>query len=367
MMLRPTRATHSARGGSTGGPAGVPWSLAMAERWREVLGGHSQSAGMLEKLGRSLAESTAASYGHHWQRFVRWCEDEPDQPCPLPAATATVMRWVEDLTRGGRVKESSLQPYLSGLNKVHEDLDFELPATGTLLRSYRKGLARTQLSHGRETERTYLPPPVVERAMLWALARAQRGLRMSQSDRAHLRACVCVTFTFVFFARGGTGSQLLSSHVRRGANGITITLEHEKGRATAKRARAIVIPTGAIPGLEDLLALWERVRGEVPPSAPYYWLPSDGAGALPSTFVDAQVKLVLALLRVTPPAGETWSGHSLRKGAASGAAARGVGLDRICYVGGWSVHGKAVHLYVDPTCPDSPACRRFFGWLRPTT
>ena len=63
------------------------------------------------------------------------------------------------------------------------------------------------------------------------------------------------------------------------------------------------------------------------------------------------------------PAGETWSGHSLRKGAASGAGAIDVALFRICYMGGWSIRSAAVHDYIDATCPDTPAARRFFGWL----
>ena len=65
------------------------------------------------------------------------------------------------------------------------------------------------------------------------------------------------------------------------------------------------------------------------------------------------------------PAGEAWTGHSLRKGAASGAGAIDVALFRICFMGGWSIRSAAVHDYIDATCPDTPAARRFFGWLRP--
>ena len=40
-------------------------------------------------------------------------------------------------------------------------------------------------------------------------------------------------------------------------------------------------------------------------------------------------------------------------------------LDRICFVGGWRIRAQTVHDYIDPTCPSSPAARRFFGWLLP--
>ena len=67
---------------------------------------------------------------------MRWCEDQPDEPDPLPASTETVLRWVEDITRGGAVREKSLQPYLSAINKVHTDLDLPAPAIGSSARSW---------------------------------------------------------------------------------------------------------------------------------------------------------------------------------------------------------------------------------------
>jgi len=89
------------------------------------------------------------------------------------------------------------------------------------------------------------------------------------------------------------------------------------------------------------------------------------AASSPSTQVDTWLQLVLSHFGLEPPAGETWTGHSLRKGAASGAAALDVALHRICYVGGWSIKSRAVFDYIDATCPLTPACRRFFGWLKP--
>ena len=79
--------------------------------------------------------------------------------------------------------------------------------------------------------------------------------------------------------------------------------------------------------------------------------------------VDKWLQLVLGHLGEHPPSGDVWSGHSLRKGAASGAGALDVALFRICYMGGWSVRSAVVHDYIDPTCPVTPACRRYFGWL----
>ena len=115
-----------------------------------------------------------------------------------------------------------------------------------------------------------------------------------------------------------------------------------------------------------------RVRGDVPSGDSFYALPSDRrqrARDVPVRFaaacVDGWLQLALLSVGAAPPEGETWTSHSLRKGAASGAAAIGVLLDRICHFGGWSIHSGVVHDYIDPACPASDAAYAFFGWLLP--
>ena len=131
----------------------------------------------------------------------------------------------------------------------------------------------------------------------------------------------------------------------------------------ASVSRVLTLDTSRIPGLDDLLLRWEAVRGDVPNDASYYALP--GQRGFPATQVDAWLKLVLDHLGAAAPAGESWTGHSLRKGAASAADAIGVSLRRICWMGGWSSQSSAVKDYIDPTCPCTDAGRRYFGWLLP--
>ena len=316
-------------------------------------------------LSHSLTGTTADNYGKHWARFVRWCEQQPDKPAPLPAKTPTVLRWLAgDVTARDTVRAGSLQPYLSALNRVHTDLDYDPPALGHGVRQYRRGLAHQQGADGRAARRVYLPPPIMEQVLLWSLS---LNLKVATPrERAAFRAAVAATFTFCFFARGATGAALRAEHVRRSVTGITVTLESEKGKAQSWDSRTFTLPPGAVPGLADLLSKWEAFRGRCKPRDSYYALPGERRRTFPASQVDTWLREILAHLDVQPPAGELWSGHSLRKGAASGAAAIGVALDRICWCGGWSVHGKAVHDYIDPTCPSSAAGRRFFGWLLPT-
>ena len=330
---------------------------------RQVLGEVPEAAAIAETMSHRLAATTAVGYGGHVANFITWCLAQPDQPAYLPATSGTVLRWLQaDVCRDNKVRASSLQPYLSAINRLHEDLDLPKPALGPMVAGWRRGLAHKQGAGGREAQRVYLPPPVVAQVLDWALA-----LDLSAASPtlvAVFCAAVAVVFTFSFFARGATGAALQVQHVRRSVAGLHITLEHEKGHARNRYARTLTLPPGSIPGLEPLLDKWEGLRGTTSPSRSYYALPGE-RGAFPSTQIDGWLREVLGHFGVAPPAGELWSGHSLRKGAASGASATGVGLDRICWCGGWSILSKAVHDYIDPTCPSSVAARRFFGWLRP--
>ena len=166
--------------------------------------------------------------------------------------------------------------------------------------------------------------------------------------------------------QGDTGASLRVGDVRGSAAGISVTLDHEKGKRVDGTARVITFPPGAVPGLEQLLAMWEELRGPTDragPDASYFAFAHERRRQFPSTQIDTWLQLILDHLGERPPAGEVWSGHSLRKGAASGAGAIDVALFRICFIGGWSIKSRAVHDYIDATCPDTPAARRFFGWL----
>ena len=76
------------------------------------------------------------------------------------------------------------------------------------------------------------------------------------------------------------------------------------------------------------------------------------------------MKEILDHLDISAPDGESWSGHSLRKGAATGAHSIEVSIPKICWMGGWSIQSGVVHDYIDPSCPSSAAAAVFYGWLR---
>ncbi len=111
------------------------------------------------------------------------------------------MRWLEaDVLAGGRVQASSLQGYLSPINRLHRDLGLAEPAVGSFLQSYRAGVAHTQTSAGRECERAYLPAQAIEQMHEAALCQPVS----TAADRGLLRARVATVLSYIFFARGAT-------------------------------------------------------------------------------------------------------------------------------------------------------------------
>ena len=340
--------------------SGVPWRERVESLLARDFGKSSEADRIGEIFGAALTAGTTETYSRHFLRFARFCEERG--LCPLPASTNTVLKWLAgDVCSGDRVQAKSLQPYLSAINTLHADCEFAEPAVGRRIRRFKQGLGHL-LARGREADRTYAPADVVSRAHEVGMALSDKQLR-TDAGRKLLQAIVATVFTFTFFARGGSGAALRAKDVRPSEAGLHVTLGKEKTRYSAAVSRVVTLDWERIPGLRELLLRWEAVRGEVKASASYYALP--GQSSFPSTQVDTWFKLVLDHLGATPPQGETWSGHSLRKGAASAANAIGVSLAKICHVGGWSVKASTVHDYIDPTCPSSDAGRRYFGWMLP--
>ena len=125
--------------------------------------------------------------------------------------------------------------------------------------------------------------------------------RAGASELRVFRAAVATVFTYVFFARGATGSSLLAGHVTRSVAGVTVQLEHEKGKGKRQRARAITLPPNSVPGLEALLLKWEHFRGAVPDGASYYLLPGERVCTrVPASAVDSWLQTVLAHFGMQP-------------------------------------------------------------------
>jgi hypothetical protein len=340
----------------------VPWADAISQAWSRGLGDVPQRAFVVDTLASSLQPGTSQSYGRKWDAFQSWCEAQADAPSALPATTVTVLRYLADVGMRATVAASSLQPYLTAINAVHRDLLLEPPALGPAIVQFRRGLAHRQLSTGREAERAPLPAAVVGRVLAWALA-FDCTARDARSASL-FRAGVAVVLNFIWFARADTGTALCCKDIDT-ASGITLVDAREKGKSLHKLSRLISMPADALPSVHRLLLKWEAYRGPAAPDASYYALPQDGARRITATALDEWLQLILSHLGARAPLGQKWTGHSLRKGAASSANAINVTLAKICFLGGWSIVSSVVHTYIDPTVRADDAAWLLFGWLVP--
>ena len=99
----------------------LPWREEIERLVARDFGDGPEAARISELMSAALTESTAEGYSRNFVRFAEWCDAQPDRPCPLPATTSTVLRWLAgDVCSAGRVQAKSLQNYLSAINTIHE-------------------------------------------------------------------------------------------------------------------------------------------------------------------------------------------------------------------------------------------------------
>lgn len=89
--------------------ARLPWREEVEALLSRDFGGLPEQGRIAEIFTSALTQGTAEAYSRHFTRFAEWCEEQPDRPCPLPASTDTVIRWLAgDVCAGDRVQAKSL-------------------------------------------------------------------------------------------------------------------------------------------------------------------------------------------------------------------------------------------------------------------
>lgn len=328
-----------------------------------MLGDGPDADRAIQLISGHLLASTYETYGRAWQRFVAYC-DANGLPS-LPATPASVVNYVSHLSQLGTLQPQSIRVHLSAINKAHTDLGFDDPATGGLVAAVRRGWALLVHGAGKQRdERVGLPASVAARALDMVLrGRCSDGLT---------RAFMYTAFGFALMARSDTDIHLQRQDVETTPASAFVRLRREKGRATDSIRRRLEIPRAAVPGLYDALVSWRATQASayaraghtLDDSVSFWRLPTDtGAWASSSATCDGWLQAACTALNAVPPAGEAWTSHSLRIGAASAANAIDVNLLKIKDWGGWRLASSAVMAYIRPTLA-CDAALRFFGWMR---
>ena len=88
-----------------------------------------------------------------------------------------------------------------------------------------------------------------------------------------------------------------------------------------------------------------------------------------NTILAGTIPAMTTISRENPHCGDgcdSWTSHSLRKGAATSAYSVGVPVDRVRFLGGWVPESKAVWTYIDLMAPPTSAALFYWRGLTPS-
>jgi site-specific recombinase XerD len=258
-------------------------------------------------VAASKAPATIRAYRSDLRHFEAWCEAHV---CPsLPASPETVADYIAALADEGRTA-ATITRRLSAISQVHKMAAIESPTQTQLVRMTAAGIRRTLGTAPRQTR----PILVADlRAILAALPDDLRGLR----DRVLL---------LIGFTAGLRRSELVGLDVEDvsvEAEGLRLRLRRSKTDQEGQgREIGIVRGRHAMTDPVAALADWREVAGIE--SGPLFREVDRGdrvgSERLSDRAVARIVKTAAARVGIDPAA---VSGHSLRSGLATSAAAAG--------------------------------------------
>lgn len=303
-----------------------------------------------------LAPRSIGGYNSKLRLFLEFCDGEG--LTAFPAAPSTMLLYVAWLFERGTISPDSFAQYVSVVNTAHQDMLLPKPVhpmLSSLIKAAQRARAAAAPGGVVQERRGPLPAEVVVRALARAV---QPG-----ADSRFAWATLAVAVAFHTGLRGASVLGLTANCFVLHADGLgyDVLVADEKGRAHTGRQRAIPCRT-LYPELVLLLAAAQRcVRAAaLPPGTPLF---SQLGGRTDSAF-GGLVQLVLDALRVSPPAGVKWLGHSCRSGMASACFALGVPVrPTLCERGGW--HSDAVFQYIFSSVTADWFAFSFFGFLLP--
>lgn len=353
------------------------WASNIEEYWLGRLGDTPRTRTLIAVMQSSLSDKTRGNYHPKVLEYLEICHSaQPEPLCPCPASEDTVLHYLTALGDKGTIQAHCMGVYMSAVNKFHTDQGYPAPALGPTCRDFLKGLGRRQKAARDATGsldhiRAPLPTCVVTQALDVAVSMSAGSASFTPVQQELYRALCFVVLNFVLFTRGETGVSLPPNNIILTDTGIHVVPSKEKGREHRADGRLVTIPRAGMPDLWQLLSdykAWHsslRFEASKRTRVVSFWrLPHEMRGGWPSSLADTWLQVVMRHLQHSPPAGLSWTGHSMRKGSSSAAKAIGVFLESICYFADWSILAGTFHRYIDPTWTPTAHCWRLFRWMR---
>ena len=257
---------------------------------------------------QARAPATLRAYRADWRAFETWCAAH--QCAAMPAAAETVALYITEMAR--RAKVSTIARHLASIAQAHKEQGHESPTRAAVVQNVLRGIRRTK---GTAPTQKAAAEIAVIRAMVEQLDTTLQGIR----DRAIL----LVGFAGAF--RRSELAGLTLDDIQFANDGLVITLPRSK---TDQVGEGYIkgIPYGSTPATCPVRALraWLDASGiRVGPLFRSVW--KGGRRLRPTPLNDRAIAEVVK--RAAAVAGydpARISGHSLRAGLVTTAAAAGV-------------------------------------------
>lgn len=278
-----------------------------------------QDPGNSDLLARLLAQaeasfraaragSTLRAYGHDWKQFRAWCER--NRLVPLPASAQTVILYSTDLTKNEHKKWNTLSRRLAAISQLHQQAGYESPTQTWAVKQFLAGLRR-ELGIAPVRKKPVLVDDLKE--ILKQIPDSLLGKR----DRALL---------LLGFSGALRRSELIAldtGDLERTRDGLVLSIRRSKTDQD-QEGRKIGVPEGSDATTCPIQALEQWLAAANIDSGPLFRVMNRHGRVLSQRLsgegVAIVVKRYVAKLGYDPA---LFSGHSLRAGLATSAAAAG--------------------------------------------
>lgn len=262
-------------------------------------------------LDASSSANTRRAYRADWQHFTSWCEGAG--LAALPAAPATVARYLAHLADGGR-KASTVQRRAAAIRAAHRAAGAEVPTAAEGVRATLRGIRR---SVGTRPNRKAPTTAELLATMLGSLSDGLTGLR----DRAIL---------LLGFAAALRRSELVAlhvSHIERRGRGIVIHIANSK---TDQEGRGETIPVPNGKGLRPVAALDAWLAAAAITEGPIFReVDRHGRVGLQALSDRSVARIVKRAAAAAGLDAARFSGHSMRAGFVTSSLAGGADMLKV--------------------------------------
>lgn len=258
----------------------------------------------------SRAESTLRAYEHDWKQFRIWCEQH--RLVPLPATAETVILYATDMTRNQGKKWNTLSRRLAAISQLHQGAGFDSPTRAWTMKQFLAGLRR-ELG---------VAPARKKPVLVGDLKKILDQIPDSLPGRRD-RALLLVGFTGAL--RRSELVALDAGNLEQTSEGLIVSIRRSKTDQQGE-GRKIGIPAGNDPAACPIRAVEAWLAAAKIESGAVFRVMNRHGQVLPKRLsgegVAIVVKRYVEKLGYDPA---LFSGHSLRAGLATSAAAAGKG------------------------------------------